>query len=183
MPTASAASWIRLWIWKRCGCALPTPIQMIFGGPFDGNVPMPVMGRKNAPNSIARSFSRSARSTSSKTSPKKPSVRCICAAAIQRTPRTFGSRSAMSWRVDSGKSIATKRRLGIRKQTSNSDTSRASTLNPPSQTTARRRRTSNAQLDPAVISDRSYDVLLSLLRAVALSARRVSQSGIKRRTS
>ena len=64
--------------------------------------------------------------------------------------------------------MATKRRLVIKKQTSNA-----------------RHPTSNVQLNPPVISDRSYNDLpfVSLLRAVALSAERVSQSGIKRRTS
>jgi len=57
---------------KQMRVRLATPIQMIFGAPFAENVPMPAMGRKNAPNWIALSFSRSAESTSSGTSSKKP---------------------------------------------------------------------------------------------------------------
>ena len=45
--------------------------------------------------------------------------------------------------------------------------------------------TSNAKLNPVAISDRDYNDLpfVSLLRALALSAARVSQAGIKRHTS
>lgn len=78
---------------------------------------MPLMGRKKAPNWMALSFSRNVRSVraglalSSFTSPKNPRVRCICSGAVQRTPRIFGSRSTSTFLVDSGRSIATKRRL------------------------------------------------------------------------
>ncbi len=83
---------------------------------FEGNTPTPFTGRKNAPNPIALSFSRSLSSISSGTSPKKPSVRCIWSGSVQRTPRMSGSRSASNWRVESGRSIATKSRLLISKK-------------------------------------------------------------------
>src|SRR5205814_274761 len=87
---------------------------MIFGAPLAENVPTPIMGRKKAPNSIALSFSHRASWVSSWTSLKKLSVRCICAGSVQRTPRTCGSRAASNCCIDSGRSMATKRRLGIK---------------------------------------------------------------------
>ena len=76
-----------------------------------------MIGKKNAPNSMALSFSRTFRSVSSGTSPKKPSVRCICSGSVHRTPRIFGFRSTRIFWSDAGRSIATKRRLLIcRKQ-------------------------------------------------------------------
>src|SRR5260370_1369863 len=110
-PAPNAPSCTRLCNWKRWGCPRPTPIQIIFGPPFGGNVPTPMIGRKKAPKTIALNFSRNVRSTSSGTLAKKPSVRCILSGSIQRTPRIWGSRSTRRRLIDSGRSIATKSRL------------------------------------------------------------------------
>jgi len=42
---------------------------------------------------------------------EKLSAKCIWSVCVQRTPRICGSRPASNWRVESGRSIATKSRL------------------------------------------------------------------------
>jgi len=58
--------------------------------------------------------------------------------------------------------------------------SKLPTLNPPSQTTADRHPTSNAELNPAAISDRDYNDLFFcfVVARARFAAARVSQSGI-----